>query len=265
MFVAVRASAPDRRELAGWQTQRFQSSRWQTNSLLLRRPGEAVLVDPGLSEDEVERIASCVPAGDEIHLLITHGDEDHLAGIPAFPSATVVAGPDTAARIGGVDRVAAPGRFALGSLLVLGIEARGHAADGTAWLFPELRLLAPGDYLSTAEVPIAWSSIDDACQTLRQLRAALDNWDVATVVPGHGEPLGRAEAAWVAAKDLAYLGRLREIAAAAFSEGVSEQQALRRLRAAQAPREPQLDLGSFDPVEHNLRKAVEEAAMVASR
>src|SRR5882757_10468108 len=105
MFAAVRASAPDRRALAGWGVQRFRASRWQTNSLLLQREGESVLVDPGLSDDEVELIASRVPAGDAVHLLITHGDDDHVAGIGGFPGATVVAGAATAVRIGGVDRV----------------------------------------------------------------------------------------------------------------------------------------------------------------
>jgi hydroxyacylglutathione hydrolase len=260
MFAAVRASAPERRFATGWRTQRFQSSRWQTNSLLLQREGESVLVDPGLDDDEVELIASRVPAGDAVHLLITHGDDDHVAGIGAFPGATVVTGAATAARIGGVDRVVAPGRFALGSLQVLALDAPGHAVDGTAWLFPELRLMAAGDYLSAAEVPIVFSSIDDAYETLRRLRAALDNWDVDELIPGHGEPLTRGEAWRVAGEDLAYLAALRDAAAMAWAAGASEEQMLRRLRAIETPREGLDDLGGFDPAEHNVGKAAAEVA-----
>ena len=37
--------------------ERFESALWQTSSLLLVAEGEAVVIDPGISSDEVARIA----------------------------------------------------------------------------------------------------------------------------------------------------------------------------------------------------------------
>ena len=82
-----------RSELIGWiavGVERFESALWQTSSLLLSEGTEAVLVDPAVSANEVERMAARArELGVEVtHVLATHSDWDHVCGIAAFPAAT---------------------------------------------------------------------------------------------------------------------------------------------------------------------------------
>src|SRR3954447_9337714 len=145
--------------------ERFEGFLWNTTSLLLVAGEESLVVDPAITEDEVAGIRRrALELGAPVrHVLITHGDWDHVCGIGAFPDAVVAMGEETAAKVadGATERsvrraaehygFAAQGStrfartFARGSALALGrfvVETSplpGHTADGSGF-----RLRRPG-------------------------------------------------------------------------------------------------------------------------
>lgn len=213
--------------------ERFESALWETTSLLLVAGREAVLVDPGISTDEVERLATrAAELGSRVtHVLATHADWDHVCGIAAFPeaeatmsqrTAELVASGEPAAlieqraqqhglRIKGqprVDRVVAPGNARqVGPFLVETIALPGHTTDGVGYRIRDLDLLAIGDYLSAIEFPFA-SSTAAYRATLAWLIDLLHRDPPGRVVPGHGPELSTQEARSIAEADLAYLWSL---------------------------------------------------------
>jgi glyoxylase-like metal-dependent hydrolase (beta-lactamase superfamily II) len=81
--------------------ERFESALWETTSLLLVGGRETVLIDPGISTDEVERLATRAAELDSriTHVLATHADWDHVCGIAAFPDAEATMAERTAERV----------------------------------------------------------------------------------------------------------------------------------------------------------------------
>ena len=229
--------------------ERFESALWQTTSLLLVADGEAVVVDPCISADEVARIADrAATLGARVtHVLATHADWDHVCGIAAFPDAIATMGARTAEIVAGgesrgliaqraakynltiegeprVDRVLADGvAHQVGPFAVETTSLRGHTSDGTAYRIRELDLLAVGDHLSAIEFPFV-STPSDYRTTLASLIELLRNDPPATVAPGHGPALTAVEALSVAEADLGYLRARRDAVADA------------RDRARRAPR-----------------------------
>jgi hydroxyacylglutathione hydrolase len=219
--------------------ERFGSALWQTSSLLLVAEGEAVVIDPCISADEVARIAGrAATLGARVtHVLVTHADWDHVCGIAAFPDAIAMMGAGTAEIVAGgepldviarraasygltiegeprVDSALAVGvTHEVGPFTVETLALRGHTADGTAYRVRELDVLAVGDHVSAVEFPFA-SSTSDYRTTLASLIELLRNDPPAHVVPGHGPVLTAAEALAIAEADLEYLRALRDAVAA---------------------------------------------------
>jgi glyoxylase-like metal-dependent hydrolase (beta-lactamase superfamily II) len=213
--------------------ERFESALWRTSSLLLASGGEAVLVDPGVSSEEVDRIAArAVELGVRVtHVLATHADWDHVCGFAAFPDAVAVASEATAARIAErpagtpvadraaalaleiageprVDRTFEPGAtLDLGPFRVETMALRGHTADGVAYRFRELDVLAVGDHVSAVEFPFVLS-MSEYRATLAGLADLLRRDPPDRVVPGHGPELSAVDALGIAEADLAYLWAL---------------------------------------------------------
>ena len=223
--------------------ERFESALWQTSSLLLVADGEAMVVDPCISADEVARIvARAATLGARVtHVLVTHADWDHVCGISAFPGAVATMGERTAEIVAGgapakvigkraatygltiegeprVDQALAVGvAHQVGPFIVETVALRGHTADGTAYRIRELDVLVVGDHLSAVEFPFA-STTSEYRTTLAGLIELLRNDPPATVIPGHGPPLSAAEALTIAEADLAYLRALRDAVAAAGND-----------------------------------------------
>src|SRR5262249_4655813 len=155
---------------------RFEAALWQTTSVALYNGSRAVLVDPGIDVGEVDAIAAAVKdAGAEgTHLLITHADWGHIAGIAAFPGAAAPPSAAEGARItdgkatdrlaeaakaydmtiGGwprCDGILVPGQVVdVGGIAVQPVLCSGHTPAGLAFLVRELGLLALGDHVSPA-------------------------------------------------------------------------------------------------------------------
>ncbi len=232
------------------QVQRFESALWETSSLLLVAAGEAVAIDPGISRQEVERIAARAEELDArvTHVLATHADWDHVCGMAAFPHAVAAMGPLTAQAVAGggpaeliarralehdleivgsprVDRTLAPGAaHRLGPFIVETIALAGHTPDGLGFRIRSLDVLAVGDHLSMVEFPFV---SDTAAYrfTLAGLIDILRHDPPAQVVPGHGPALSAAQALEIAEADLAYLRALRDAVGGALAADADRERA----------------------------------------
>jgi hydroxyacylglutathione hydrolase len=228
--------------IAGWE--RFEASLFSTTSLLVFAEGESLVVDPGISAEEVAGIGRrAVEVGAPVrHVLVTHGDWDHVCGIGGFPDARVAVGEETGEKIasGAADQAVTwaaehydfvsagsprvDETFRSGSALVLGpfvletFPLRGHTDDGSGFRLREQGLLIVGDYLSAAEFPFA-SSPAAYRITLAGLIEMLGNDPPDVVITGHGPPLEAQEAVSVAEADLSYLRSLHLAVVGALAGG----------------------------------------------
>lgn len=215
--------------------ERFESSLYETSSLLLATEGEAVLVDPAVTRDEI----GCIGArADTLGLrvaavLATHVDWDHVCGIAAFPDAEAAMGERTAGfvasgaaaarlvasaaragvEVGGpprCDRSLAPGvAHEIGPFVVETLALPGHTSDSTGYRIHALDLLVVGDYLSARESPYV-SSTAAYRATLALLIDLLRCDPPGRVFPGHGPEHSAGEALAIAEADLDYLTRLHD-------------------------------------------------------
>jgi hydroxyacylglutathione hydrolase len=250
---------PDR----SWE--RFEASLWSTTSLLVLAEGESLVVDPAISADEVAGISQrALELGAPVrHVLITHGDWDHICGIGAFPDAIAAMGEETAARVtdGGADAVTHAAdhygieafkslrvdqKFARGSAIVLGpfvvetFPLVGHTEDGTGYRIRDLGLLIVGDHLSPVEFPFAKSPAAYRF-TLAGLIETLRADPPEAVIPGHGPPLEREAALGIAEADLAYLRSLH----AAVAGAATREEAHAAGSAVELPRDCAPDLAEM--------------------
>ena len=244
----------------------FISRFWQTTCTAIRAGEEGFVVDSPVYPDELEALPGILEqAGFPVSgLLATHADWDHLLGRIAFPEASLGCGETTARRLAAepgaaqrelrnfdeeqyvddrsplslaaVQSLPVPGRLALGSA---GRElelhpADGHTADGTAFYVPWLDVLVCGDYLSPVEIP--WISPGGSptayLATLARLRGLVERSE--TIIPGHGRPLRRSEAARLLDEDVAYLNALIEDGEAAALPPGRRTGAQRRIHAQNA-------------------------------
>jgi glyoxylase-like metal-dependent hydrolase (beta-lactamase superfamily II) len=249
--------------VSSWE--RFEASLWSTTSLLVVADGESLVVDPAISADEVGGIGRRAVELDAPiqHVVITHGDWDHICGIGAFPEATAAMGEETAERVtdGGaaavrratetygvevpgsprVDRAFPRGAaVALGPFVVETFPLTGHTEDGTGYRIRGHGLLIVGDHLSPVEFPFAKSPAAYRF-TLAGLIEILREDPPEVVIPGHGPPLEVEEALRIAEADLAYLRSLHAAAAGA----ATLEEAHAAASAVELPRECAPDLAEM--------------------
>ena len=250
---------------AGWE--RFEGFLWNTTSLMVHADGESLVVDPAITASEVAEIGRRALELDAPvrHVLITHGDWDHVCGIGGFPDAVAAMSEETEEKVASgaaersigraaehhgfavagsprVDRTFTRGSaLALGSFVVETFPLVGHTADGTGFRIRELGLLVVGDYLSPVEFPFA-TSPGAYRMTLAGVVEMLSADPPAVVIPGHGSPLEPAEALDVARADLRYLRSLHDAVAGALKRGGTRDQARDAGLAVDLPRESPPDL-----------------------
>ena len=247
--------------------ERFEAFLWETTSLLVPGEGESLVVDPAITADEVAVIGRrAVELGAPVrHVLITHGDWDHVCGIGGFPEAAVAMGEETAEKVESgkaeesvqraVDALgflpAGPPRVdqavergaavALGPFVVETFALVGHTPDGSGFRLRELGLLIVGDYLSAVEFPFA-TSPSAYRMTLAGLLELLREDPPETVIPGHGPPISAEEAIGIAEADLGYLRSLHRAVVDALSGGETRDDARAAGLAVALPRASSPDL-----------------------
>jgi hydroxyacylglutathione hydrolase len=242
--------------------ERIESSLWETCGALLVDGRSAVLIDPGITPDEISAIADRLRTlGAEVEgILITHAHWDHLTGVGSFPAAQVcmsrqaeqvIASGALAARIQAneelhgfrlagaprCDRVLEPGVAArVGTLTVETLAVPGHTSDGLAFRIRAADVLVVGDYLSTYEFPFVYHSTAAYRASVAALADTLRNDRPGLIVAGHGQGLDAARAGVVAEEDLRYLHALRAAVATAIAEGAGEENAVAAGAAVEPPR-----------------------------
>lgn len=260
-----------------------QTPLWQTNAVFARAGADALLCDPCFTPGEIERLVALARETDgPIHLLLTHGDFDHVCGIGYVPEAVVYAGAATAERIRSgtaddqlaaagvewgvtwpaglrVDREVGPGLLKCGTFNVEAIEANGHTADGLAYVLVDQGVLLPGDYLSDMTYPFIGGGLEATIATSRRLLDALERHDLRWIVPGHGRVLTPEEAAAVGRSDLAYLEGLARAVAEAATDRLSPGQALLHVFDVEPPRETTPDFEIYSLRAANARTVLADA------
>jgi len=215
-----------------------QSRLYAMNSGLWVSAGTACLIDPGIRRDEMDRLVQAVAAqGLQVAaLVLTHSHWDHILGPEPFPGVPVVAQAGYAAALHaaaprtrrviahleaeqGVQRdhpfpLPQPDQtftqtmdLPVGDLRLRLTHAPGHAADQLTVYDPASGTLWAADMLSDLEIPFVSHSLAAYRATL----ATLADWDIQTLVPGHGAPT--SDPAAIAARlgeDRSYLDELAE-------------------------------------------------------
>jgi len=194
------------------------------------------------------------------HVLITHGDWDHVCGIGGFPDAEVAMGEETGEKVasGRADRsvrraaehygfvpAGSPrvdhtfprgSAIALGPFVIETFPLVGHTPDGSGFRIRDRGLLIVGDYLSAAEFPFA-TSPSAYRFALAGLIEMLGEDPPETVIPGHGSPLQAADALSIAEADLSYLRALYAAVVDTLSRNVTREEARAAGLAVDLPRE----------------------------
>lgn len=258
----------------------WPSTLYQTTTLELRRAGERLLIDPGISPWEIEEIvsASTMPVTE---VLVTHGDWDHVMALGILSDAHVTASSTTAQRIRSgtaraeIEREAAPlllphrsterlhveqevdppADVRLGAWRAVCRPGLGHTDDGLITWLPDEHLLVVGDYLSALEIPSCYSSVPDYRATLQTLIGVIERERPQFVVVGHGRPHTSEQALRIADEDVEYLEAVLAYAEAGCPPERAEQITV-----------PARLAGSGDLTVHaaNVARACEAAASVAT-
>lgn len=226
---------------------------FETNSGIFASQGRAVLIDPGIYPDEIDRQKSFL---DEASLslqaiLLTHSHWDHILGPERLPEAAIIAQArfsDVAASQGTAIRaeiaawetehnLARQQAFAIpiqdltftdqsslqvgGAVLHL-LAAPGHAADQCAAYHPESGTLWAADMLSDLEIPFVSHNLAAYRRTLE----SLSSLEIRALVPGHGHATQDPAEIWARlAGDRAYLDELYEGVAESLKLGRSLEEA----------------------------------------
>jgi len=192
-----------------------QSPIFDTNSGIFMDAGQACLIDPGITEEEIRGIARfTLEQGASVQtIILTHGHWDHLLGPEHFPGVKVIAHTEykhtlaqrSEAILQQISRWEAQAgilrsqplrlpqptltfegtlHVSLGRYKLRLIPAAGHAADQIALYEADLGILWAGDMLSNAEIPLVSHNLGAYQDTL----ARLATLDVRALIPGHGAP-----------------------------------------------------------------------------
>ena len=238
----------------GWWV--TQSHLYHTNSGLFTSEGAAVLIDPGIYPDEIERLASFVSERRLAlqAILLTHSHWDHLLGAERFAGIPVLAHQifyKTAVRseplirreIAAMEKEADLIRrrafrlpcpeitFDTSLTLQVGRETLelyavpGHAPDQFAIYQPGRAILWAADMLSDLEIPLVQSSLRDYMKTM----CWLDDLPIRGLIPGHGSASGAIDEIEARlSSDRAYLAELDARARQAVGQGLSMFETIQR-------------------------------------
>ncbi len=220
----------------------FQSCLYQTTTTVVETKEFILLVDPNWLPHEIEEIQQYVnrmKRNRELYLLFTHGDFDHVIGYRAFPNAITIGSiglaqhPEKQKKLDLIREFDAthyiqrdyPIEFpelhhviehdgqqiAVGDTTLTFFLAPGHSEDGLLTVVEPLSVLIAGDYLSDFELPFIYYSGSAYQQTLKKAGLIIDQYKIATLVPGHGQTTtNRQEMKRRVDMSLQYLRRLKQ-------------------------------------------------------
>ena len=225
----------------------FHSRSMSYNAGVLIDGGEALLIDPGLFPDEVDRLRSHIysQGATPKYMVVTHSHWDHVLGPEYFPGVPVIQHQDCVAvlaesgthiehqvteweRQSGVHRdmpflLHEPGEtfgdrmeLQVGGMTVELLHAPGHAPEQLVVYDRDEQTLWAADMLSDIEIPFVMHNLNAYRGTLDRLAQL----EVETLVPGHGRPaMGRSEVRARFDADRSYLAELQRRVEAAVAVG----------------------------------------------
>ena len=225
----------------------FPSRSMSYNSGVFIHDRQAVLVDPGLFPDEVDRIRAHIyaQAAAPTRIVLTHSHWDHILGPEYFPGVPVIQQQESVAvlaefgtriehqvteweRQSNVPRdmpflmpepdetFADRLELALGDKTIELLHAPGHAPEQLVIYDRAEATLWAADMLSDIEIPFVMHSLWAYRLTLDRLA----QFDIGVLVPGHGSPASsRADVRARFDADRAYLADLQQRVEAALAAG----------------------------------------------
>ena len=225
--------------------------------------GEACLVDPGITAEEVAALAAELRGALPTTIVLTHSDWDHVLGPEHLPPATVVAHADYPACLDPAGIRAALTAFeahegvvrerpfepplpdvtfansttlGIGDLKLRLEHAPGHTADMLTVYEPASATLWAADVLSDVEIPLVVHDLGAYETTL----ARIAELELATLVPGHGTPTSDTrELRRRLDEDRRYLAELRAAVEQAVEEGRSLEEAVAACATVSLRRSPE--------------------------
>ena len=233
----------------GWH----QAQTYSTNTGIVLRGREALIVDPGISQGDFERLAAFLADYDLQAGLVTHAHWDHFlwdarlgSEVPRYATRATLAGMQAnrerqEAQMRELEELNFEGReywqrellyrelpLDEGRQQLAGFELEvlrldGHCEGSAAFLFPEAKAVFVGDHLSDLELP----SLDDAPRALEAYLKTLDALEELTgraecIIPGHGSPCGPSEARRRLDADRRYLQALHTLEPAELNGDLTE-------------------------------------------
>ena len=228
-----------------------QKSAWfDINAGIFVSQHQALLIDPGISPDEIDSIRNfAIEKGWEIAgIFLTHWHWDHIVGPERIPNVPIYGPPhydevfdpenydQTLMAVANWEKDAAIARttpfiipkpdklFANNDILTVGeaelqvVHVPGHCNGQAALFEQESGLFWSADNLIDFEVPFVCHSYEAFIQTLEHLKTL----DIRHLVPGHGTPTqDRQEISRRFANSLSYLHELKALVAHALAQGMS--------------------------------------------
>lgn len=195
----------------------FQSALYQMTTTAIVTKHHVVLVDPGILPHEIEEIKAFITkqaAQRKLSIVYTHQDFDHIIGAGAFPEAQVIVSRSFTQVSNCEELVEELKQFDQSFYLERSYEhlypqadytieedgqsltfddltlffylAPGHTDDGLFIMIEPLQVLIAGDYLSDIEFPFINSHYKDYVQTLNKANQLLVEYEIETLIPGHG-------------------------------------------------------------------------------
>ncbi|OLT40723.1 hypothetical protein BJF85_05720 [Saccharomonospora sp. CUA-673] len=212
-----------------------------TNTWILTRAGDAIVVDPGPDDpahlDVIDAVVKSARARVR-EVVLTHHHGDHSQA--ARPLAARWKAPINPRVQRGI--VAEGTRFDVGTLEARSMRTPGHTSDGISLVLPTERLVLTGDTVIArvnSYIGHPDGTLSDMLGSMQRLaQVADDDW---TFLPGHG-PVVREPRRYVADRTSDRMRRVEQVAAHAHRGWSSAEIARnlhprldeRRLRAAQA-------------------------------
>lgn len=238
-----------------------RSKLWQFNSVGVSSGGEAVVIDPGITPEEIDELKAALQGARVTTVILTHSHHDHIRGWKRFEGARVVM-PRVAAEKGAVARtrilaakakiderlgVEDPGFdypladevFDDRTIVTCGdltLELRflpGHSNCTSVVWIEELRTLLTADYAVSPGLPYCRWNAAAFVQAQQMLLGWVDTLGVEHLIPSHRELYHGSEAIKEAlTRDLDYMLELRRQTELALEAGRSDEEAVREATRA---------------------------------